>query len=120
MAGPRDLAPLVRLSGMVLDAELARVRRAAAARDASLAALAALALAPSRPDDDISPIATAQAGLRYQRWADARRAEINIRLARQTAEWMTRRAEAATAFGRAEALRSLHDRAAEAARKRRR
>jgi hypothetical protein len=46
----------------------------------------------------------------YERWAEARRAEINLTLARQTAEWIEARDAARQAFGRADALRRLSDR----------
>jgi hypothetical protein len=54
--------------------------------------------------------AAVQAGLLYERWAEARRAEINLTLARQTAEWIEARDAARQAFGRADALRRLSDR----------
>ena len=121
MAGPKQIDPLLRLTGMVLDARLSRLRKVAAARNASIAALAALAEKGAPAPYGLSPVAAAQAEMRYQAWADRRRAEINTRLARQTAEWMEARSSAATAFGRSEALSALRDNAAEeAARKRRR
>jgi hypothetical protein len=52
----------------------------------------------------------ALAALRYAGWADARRAEINLRLARQTALWLQAQADARLAFGRADVLRRLSDR----------
>jgi hypothetical protein len=45
--------------------------------------------------------------VRYQHWADLRRAEINLVLARQTVDWMEARGAAQSAFGRAEVLRQL-------------
>ncbi len=90
---------------MVLDVRLARLTEAASARDASLAQLAILAqpVQGSEPFD----IAQAQVQLTYDRWAEARRAEINLVLARQTAEWMQARADASLAFGRSDVLRRL-------------
>ncbi len=95
---------LAKISAMMLDVRLADLRRAARACDESRAHLAALQVAPS---DDADPVTAAQVELRYQLWADGRRAEINTTLARQTAEWMEARDAARTAFGKAEVLRKL-------------
>ena len=46
----------------------------------------------------------------YGRWADARRAEINQVLARQTGQWIEARDAAKIAFGKADALRRLMER----------
>lgn len=90
---------------MVRDAALADLERAGCARAESRARLAGLALAPSVTD--LGTIAAAQAEVRYQSWAQARRAEINLTLARQTVEWLEAQEAARRAFGRAEALRTL-------------
>lgn len=104
--GAGKLRALERLARMKLDADLAGLRGAARARAESLAALERLAQ-PLPAAEDLSPVAAGMAALSYQRWADRRRAEINTRLARQTADWMEARDRAATAFGRAEALGGL-------------
>lgn len=105
---PRTLRPLVEISQLMLDHKLAALTRAAAAREESRTRLAGL----SRPlaETDLPLSAAAQAGLLYERWAEARRAEINLTLARQTAEWIEARDAARQAFGRADALRRLSDR----------
>ena len=105
---PRTLRPLVEISQLMLDHKLAALTRAAAAREESRTRLAGL----SRPlaETDLPLAAAAQAGLLYERWAEARRAEINLTLARQTAEWIEARDAARQAFGRADALRRLSDR----------
>jgi hypothetical protein len=110
MADAKGLPNLASLAGLILDARLADLRKAAAAREASLAALAALARAPSAAAD-LSPLVLARAAVAYESWADARRAEINPRLARQTAAWLQAQAAARVAFGRAEALRVIAARA---------
>jgi hypothetical protein len=61
---------------------------------------------------DLEPIVAAQIGLEYERWADARRAELNLVIARQTAAWLEARGEAQAAFGRVQALRALASRPA--------
>ena len=101
----RALQPLVGISQLILDAALADLRRAADARDESLARLCDLATVPCPTDLPLA--AVAQADLLYARWADARRAEINLTLARQTADWLGARDAARRAFGRADALRKL-------------
>jgi hypothetical protein len=61
---------------------------------------------PAEPEGlDLAP--AAQVALRYQLWADIRRAELNTVLARQTADWLAAREDARHAFGRAEALRGI-------------
>ena len=108
MTGPdqaRQINRLRTLSDLLLDARLSDLQAAAAARAASLERLADLdrpAMATDLPD-----LAAAEVGLRYQRWADQRRADINLTLARQTATWMDARQEAALAFGKSQALDGL-------------
>jgi hypothetical protein len=99
------MAQLADLGAMILDRRLADLERAARARADSRARLAGLDLPPA--ETDLPPVAAAQAGLRYQVWADARRAEINLLLARQTAEWLEAQDAARLAFGRAKALERL-------------
>jgi hypothetical protein len=48
--------------------------------------------------------------MRYALWADQRRSEINLVLARQTVEWVEARQEAARAFGRNQVLQKLRER----------
>lgn len=105
---PRTLRPLVEISQLMLDQKLAALTRAASAREESKARLAGLSQPPA--ETDLPLAAAAQAGLLYARWAEARRAEINMTLARQTAEWIEARDAARQAFGRADALRRLSDR----------
>ncbi len=105
---PRTLRPLLDISRLMLEHRLAELTRAAAAREESKARLAGL----SQPSagTDLPLAVAAQASLLYERWAEARRAEINLTLARQTAEWIEARDAARQAFGRADALRRLNDR----------
>jgi hypothetical protein len=105
MTGAARIAQLAGLGQLVLDHHLARLERAGRARQESLDRIAALDLRGDAPD--LSPVAAALAEQRYQAWADARRAAINLTLARQTADWMVERDAARLAFGRAEALKAL-------------
>ena len=104
----RPLRPLVDISRLMLDHRLAALTRAAVAREESKARLAGLSQ-PSA-ETDLPLAVAAQASLLYERWAEARRAEINLTLARQTAEWIEARDAAQRAFGRTDALRRLSDR----------
>ena len=102
-----DLDRLAALAQMVSQARLAELERAARARAESRARLDAL----NRPlPEGADPLAMAPVALRYNRWAEARRREINLTLARQTAAWLDALDVARDAFGRAEALRRLAER----------
>jgi hypothetical protein len=108
MTRVRDIAGLNDLSRLVLDHRLSILREAAVRRDQSLAQIAALSLQAG--PTDLPPVEAGQVAFRYQLWADARRAELNSLLSRQTADWLAAREEAKLAFGRAEALRSVEGR----------
>ncbi|MDP4034471.1 MAG: hypothetical protein Q8P60_16775 [Pseudorhodobacter sp.] len=95
---------LGQLSGLILDIRLSQLHAAARARVESQARLAGLD-APQA--SDLPPIAAAQAGLLYERWAEVRRAEINLLLSRQTAVWLEAQTSARQAFGRSEAVQSV-------------
>lgn len=104
----QDLKRLGELADLMLDQRLQTLRAAADAKAQSEAALAALAR-PLPETDDLVGASAQIAALAYGRWADARRAEINQVLARQTADWIEARAAAQTAFGKADALRRLRE-----------
>lgn len=104
MSGASDLQRLMALAGMVREARRAALARAMAAREETRARIAAL----DRPGPaDLDPLAEAQAALRYGRWADARRADLNLGLARQTAAWIEARGEAALATARTDVVGAL-------------
>jgi high-affinity Fe2+/Pb2+ permease len=105
----QDVHRLRELTGLMLDHRLAVLRQAAEAKAQTEAALASLAR-PMAGKDDLLGASSALAALAYERWADARRVEINQLLARQTHVWMEARDVAQIAFGKAEALRRLQDR----------
>lgn len=107
MTREQQFRKLMALSTLKLDASLATLQQAAKAREQSLNRLADL----DRPNtvEGLGLVAAEEVALRYQRWADLRRMEINQTLARQTAEWLTSRDAATQAFGKAEALKSLRD-----------
>lgn len=99
------LRRLAEIAAIQRDSRLEALRSTRAAREATLAALAEL----DRPGtaEGLPPVAAAQIALRYAAWADARRAEINLLLARQTADWLQAQTAARLAFGRADVLRRL-------------
>lgn len=115
MTKTAQLLRLKHLADLMLDSQLAQVRAAAAAKAASEERLAALARPVAAPEG-IGEIAAGLAALGYQRWADARRAEVNLVLARQTVAWMEACDAARLSFGRKQALQGLADRV-DAARK---
>lgn len=104
-----DLGRLERLAHLMLDQRLTDLRQAADAKAQSEAALAALS-AHRMPDSDLVGASTDLVELAYSRWADGRRAEINVILARQTHLWLQARQAACLAFGKVDALRRLKDR----------
>lgn len=108
MSGRKDLDQLAVLGQLILDAKLSALRAAALARDQSLARLADLAR--PQPAEGLLPVAAEEVRLRYELWADQRRAEINRSLAQQTVAWTEARGAATAAFGRTEALRRLQAR----------
>jgi hypothetical protein len=105
MTKARDLARLQDLSRLLLDQRLSVLREVAARRALSERQLSELNLAPA--PTGLGPVTSGQVAFRYQIWADARRAELNALLARQTAEWLSARDDAKLAFGRAEALQAV-------------
>ena len=108
MKGRKELEQLAVLGQLILDAKLSALRVAAAARQESLFRLADLAR--PQPAEGVLPVAAEEARLRYELWADQRRAEINRTLAQQTVAWTEARGAATAAFGRTEALRGLQAR----------
>ena len=105
MSDREKLVQISQLSKLVLDSRLSTLETKARARQQSLDHLVELnrPFAPS----DLSLAVAGDVSMRYQRWADQRRSEINLTLARQTAEWIEARHDAALAFGRNQALIGL-------------
>ena len=103
---PARLAPLIRIADLLRDRDLAALSAVAQARQVSLDRLAGL---EAEADPDPFSVGSAQARLRYQVWADQRRAEINPLLARQTLALAEAEDRARLTLGRAETLRKLAD-----------
>ena len=107
MTDRAKLAQLHQVSQLMLDVRLLALDHAAKARQASLDRLADLNK-PAAPTD-LNPIVAGEVAVRYENWADHRRSEINLLLARQTADWAEARQNAALAFGRNAVIGKLRD-----------
>lgn len=105
MSKASDLARLAEVAQLMLDNRLGKLRSAATDLERSRGQLAALDQA-AKPAD-LEPVTAEKVSLTYDRWADQRRSELNLVIARQTAEWMESQSEARTAFGRVRALQGL-------------
>lgn len=99
-----QLLRLRQVADLMLDLRMAELHKSARARAESLAHLSALETLQAT---DLPLIAAAQATFHYERWAEARRSEINLILSRQTAAWHDAQAGARRAFGQSQVLRSL-------------
>jgi hypothetical protein len=108
MSDRDKLAQLQQVSQLMLDIRLLALDRAAKVRQASLDHLADLNK-PATPTD-LNPVIAGEVAMRYENWADHRRSEINLALARQTADWAEARHHAALAFGRNAVIGKLRDR----------
>lgn len=104
----KELERLHALAQMQFDAAQLTLRKAAEDRDTSLALIAGLEVPPA---EGLTPVAAAMASMQYQLWADRRRAELNLTLARQTAQWLEAQGAARQAFGRKDALGRLQEKA---------
>lgn len=103
MRQKQQLTKLAQLSNLLLDSRLATLHTAVQAKQESETQLAGL-MSPAPLAEDIPEIAGALATLSYQRWADARRTELNLLLARQTVTWIEARDHAREAFGKKQTL----------------
>ena len=105
----KDLARIARVVEMSFEADQARMRRLRLSEDELRARLEDLSPARAAPEPGapIDPATLAGADLRWQRWAEERRREINMSLARLRVEQI-QAAEALTkTFGRSQAVAAL-------------
>lgn len=105
MSDQDKLRRLAQISVLMRDVKLHALEAAARVRQSSLDHLADLDR-PATPSD-LSAIVAADVAMRYALWADQKRSEINLVLARQTAEWLQARQDAALAFGRQDVVQKL-------------
>jgi hypothetical protein len=106
MKKTKDLAKLAQLAELVLDSRLTLLQAAARAKQDCEAQLSGLGQIP-QSEPNLVGVSAELAGLQYQRWADARRAELNQMLARRTVTWMEARDEARVAFGKRQVLAQM-------------
>lgn len=105
MTRASEITRMADLAQLVLDHRLSHLRSTAAELDRSRMQIAALDQ-PAAPTD-LEPVTAEKVSLTYSRWADHRRSDLNLVIARQTVAWMAARGEAQTAFGRVQALQGL-------------
>ncbi|WP_370224049.1 hypothetical protein [Pararhodobacter marinus] len=114
------LQRLAALSAMKRDAELAKLAAVAQSRNRLKTALSALKTteAPLTAEDEGGSVDPAMlaARLAHRRWIETRHSRLNQQLAATTADWLRQRPAASRAFGRAEVLETLRDRAQAACR----
>ena len=106
MTKTKDLRRLGEVAQLMLDHQLGQLHSAAAELERSRAQLAAINQA-ARPAENLAPVLAERVALTYDRWAEARRSELNLVIARQTVGWMEARSDAQAAFGRVQALQGL-------------
>jgi hypothetical protein len=100
------LPKLQTISHLIKDLHLAALRRAEAERAALLDRIATLQERPT-PPTDLPPAVAVDVAMRYDRWADLRRREIEVALKRKAAECDTLKDRARVSVGRDEALNKL-------------
>lgn len=101
-------ARLNRVTRLALDVNLSRLKSAVRARRALEESIAGLDADRRRVSTNVESASTrAGADLLWQRWADSRRAEMNMALARARAEEIRARRAATLALGRDQALTNL-------------
>lgn len=99
------LRRLQEMASLVMDARSQTLRQANAARDQLLFQLAALEA--GQPEEGLPWPAPEMARFGYEQWAAGRRAEINLRLATQTAICHQAAGETRTAFGHKQVLEKI-------------
>lgn len=104
MTGEARIDRLRHLARMRLDRDLMDLSGLARQRDALQDRLEGLNPAPA---PDLDPLTAARIAAQHQIWADGKRAEINLALARSRAEWLAARDLAARSFGRWQVLCKL-------------
>lgn len=106
MTKARDLQRIAEVAQVMLDHRLGQLRAAAAELERSRMQLSSID-AGRKQSGELDPIAEERVALTYDRWADVRRSELNLVIARQTVGLIEARSDAQTAFGRVQALQGL-------------
>lgn len=105
MTRPDDYTKIMALADLLLQHRLGQMRQTSALLERSRAQMAAIDQGAAAAD--LPEVMADRVACDYRRWADARKAELNEVLARQTLDVMAARAEAQFAFGRMQALRGI-------------
>ena len=108
MSKKQDMQRLSALAGMLRDIELGQVATLATARQSSLDRLADLE--KPRTTAELDAVQAELAQVRYQAWADQRRAELRLVLERQTRALCQAQDKARLALGRSDVLQRLVER----------
>lgn len=106
MTKQQQLNRLRDIADFVLERRLAALQVATHAKLQSEVQLCGLAK-PHHAPADVPPVLAERVALMYQYWADGRRAELNMVLARQTANWIDARHAATEAFGKKRVIEKL-------------
>jgi hypothetical protein len=104
-----QLAALRQLTDLMLDQRLLDLRKAQQAQQETRGLIAALDQISQAADCALP--AAARAELLYQSWAEARRKDLNLTLARQSVTEIEARAAASVAFGKQRVVSGLQQRA---------
>jgi hypothetical protein len=99
------IAGLARITGLIMEQQLAVLRARKAAQTGTRQHIAALDRRTEA--EDVALAASAQAGLRYAAWADRRKAVLNVTLAQQTVAVMEAEDGARVAFARNAVMEGL-------------
>lgn len=97
---------LTRISQLFLDSQLAKLRSAARAKEECEQQLAGLSIV-TKMQGSLEGVSAALSELNYQRWAEARRSELNRLLANRTVKWIEARDEAVLIFGKHKNLKEI-------------
>jgi hypothetical protein len=100
-----DYHKVMALADLLLQHRLGQMRQTSARLERSRAQMAAIDKGAAAAD--LPEVMAERVACDYRGWADARKAELNGVLARQTLDVMAARAEAQLAFGRVQALRGI-------------
>ena len=106
MTNQDQMRRLQQVAALLFDSKLTNLKATARAMQQTKDHLADLTARPV-PAQDLPQLAMEIAALRYERWADLRRQDLNLALARQTAAWLDARDAARLAFGKNQALEAI-------------
>jgi hypothetical protein len=100
-----DIERLADLAQLMLDHRLGQLRASTSELERSRMQL--LSVNQAAQPAGLDPVTAEKIALTYDRWADRRRSELNLVIARQTVNVIEARGAAQTAFGRVQALQGL-------------